>query len=49
LRYAESGFEIPVNKNEVDEIKKEMSSTEDFEEYLKYKALYMDALINRDI
>lgn len=49
MRYAEYGFKIPVNKKDVEELKKMMSSMEDFEEYLRDEAAYMDAVINRDI
>lgn len=49
IRYAECGFEIPIKKEIVNNIKKEMSSPEDFEEYLKQESYYMDAVINRDI
>lgn len=49
MRYAEFGFEIPVNKKRVEQIKKRMSCMDDFEEYLKDEARYQDALINREI
>jgi hypothetical protein len=49
MRYTEYNFEIPMNKKLVEDIKKEMSCMDDFEEYLKNKAAYMDAVINRDI
>jgi len=49
IRYAECGFEIPIKKEIVNKIKKEMSSPDDFEEYLKQESYYMDAVINRDI
>ena len=49
MRYAEYNFEIPVNKKDVEELKKNMSSIENFEAYLQDKSLYMDAVTNRDI
>ena len=48
IRYAEYDFSIPVTKKAVEEIKKNMSSVEDFESYLQGKAAYMDAVFNRD-
>jgi len=49
LRYAEWGFEIPVNKKDVEKIKNRMTNMEDFEEYLKGEAAYTDTIINREI
>jgi hypothetical protein len=49
MLYAEHGFSIPVEQTEVAAIKAEMTSIEDFTEYLEYKHEYQDAIGNRDI
>jgi hypothetical protein len=47
--YADHGFPVPVAKNAVEQIRKEMTDYQSFEEYLQNKSLYKDAVTNRDI
>jgi hypothetical protein len=44
LNYAESGLDIPVNPENIQEIKNEMTSKEDFEEYLTDELNRIDAI-----
>jgi len=49
MLYAEHGFSIPVEATEVAAIKANMTSIEDFRNYLEFKHEYQDAIGNRDI
>jgi hypothetical protein len=49
MRYADNGFSIPIQKNEIAALKAEMTSLESFDEYLREKSAYQDAVTNRDI
>ena len=42
ILYAESGFEIPLEKGRISEIKKRMTSPKDFKEYLMNEAMARD-------
>ena len=47
--YIGYGFPVPVAKDSVEQIIKEMTDYESFEEYLQGRSLYEDDVINRDI
>jgi hypothetical protein len=47
--FLQFGFPIPVNKNEIGEIKDKMNTYEDFKEELIDRARYEDLIRNRDI
>ena len=49
MLYVEHGFSIPVEETEVAAIKANMTSIEDFTNYLEFKHEYQDAIGNRDI
>src|ERR1043165_3618717 len=49
MLYAEHGFSIPVEATEVAAIKANMTSMEDFTNYLEFKHEYQDAIGNREI
>ncbi len=49
MLYLNYGFPIPVNAKKISGIKKEMTSYEEFKEFLENKAIYEDMVINRDI
>jgi len=47
--YLSYGFPIPINAQESSKIKKEMTTYEEFKEYLEKRAFYEDMIRNRDI
>jgi len=49
MLYLNYGFPIPISSKKISEIKKEMTTYEDFEEYLDERAFYEDMVINRDV
>lgn len=49
ILYLSYGFSIPINAQEISKIKKEMTTYEEFKEYLEKRASYEDMVINRDI
>lgn len=49
ILYFESGFPIPISSEKINKIKKEMTSHENFLNYLRARASYEDAILNRDL
>jgi len=47
--YVESDFPIPIRKKSAEELKKYMTSQSEFEEELRHRSLYQDALDNMEI
>ena len=47
--YVDYGFPVPIAKQAVESIVEEMTSYEDFEQYLQDRSRYEDAIFNRDI
>ena len=49
MLYMESGFSIPVAKEDVSSIRAMMTDPDHFEQYLQDRSRYEDAITNRDI
>lgn len=49
MLYLKGGFSIPVNKNDVSEVKRNMTSRRRFKKYLEERSWYEDMIMNRDI
>jgi len=49
ILFVEHGISIPVEKSEIEDIKKEMTDIKSFKKYMEYKINVQDAIINRDI
>jgi len=49
MLYISYGFAVPMNKKEISKIKEEMTTYEEFKDYLDGRAFYEDMVTNRDI
>jgi hypothetical protein len=49
LLFIEHGFPVPIEHKAISEVKKQMTDIESFEDYLKARSMYEDAVRNRDI
>ena len=47
--YVQSDLPIPISKKSAEELKKHMTSQSEFEEELRHRSLYQDALDNMEI
>ena len=49
VAYVKHGFAIPMGRNEMAEVKKQMTTYEGFEAYLEARSYYEDAVANREL